>query len=432
MSRRNWASKLTGGAMLCATLVLTTSGTAEAARLVAQTARSPHVACIRGCTPPNGTFAGVSCTPANIRANDCTAVGQYVSNRYGYPLALVERGDGNTWSVQSLPNPRGHDSDSLSAVSCPSAKYCVAVGYSFSSIGPGGGSPQTLAERWNGSSWKAMRTVNPAGRNKQNYLYGVSCTSSRACTAVGSYVNRHGADAPLAERWNGHSWKVQATTDPAPRLGSSLVSVSCARTTACTAVGTYYTNNQGGDRTLAEHWGGVRWRVQSTPRVTGATYVYLNGVSCSSSNACTAVGDSQVHKTLVVSSLAERWNGHHWTIQNSYNPPVSSDSYLEGVSCSAGDSCTAVGDSQSTAGPQIPLAEGWTPGSGWTNQPTTDPGATPIPGGGDADLYGVSCTDPSACNAVGYYPGGSSSVTLAEGWFGGVWNTQPTVPGITD
>jgi hypothetical protein len=416
MSAGNWLSKLTGGTVLCVALVLTATGVAHASI-------GPS---------PNGTFAGVSCTPDNGRANVCTAVGKYMSYRHGYPLALVEHFDGASWSLQSLPNPRGHNSDALNAVSCPSASYCIAVGYSFDSVGLG--SPQTLAERWNGTSWRVLSTPNPAGRRKENYLYGVSCTSSRACTAVGSYVNKHGADAPLAERWNGHSWKVQLTPDPASHLGSGLTAVSCASATSCTAVGTYYTNNQGGDLALVEHWGGHHWRVQGTPRVNHATYVYLNAVSCPHSNACTAVGDSQVASTLVVSSLAERWNGHHWRIEGSVHPPITNDTYLQGVSCPTADYCTAVGSSMSAAGPQIPLAAAWTP-SGWTYETTTDP-ATPMTGGNDAWLYGVSCTDASLCNAVGFYPGSgfypgiTGLVTLAETSAGGVWNTGHPLPGL--
>jgi hypothetical protein len=423
MSLWNWLRKLTGATALCVTIALGLAGTAQATF-------QPNYT--------NGTFAGVSCTNVTARENACTAVGHYMSHAYGYPLALVERFNGSSWSLQSLPNPRGHNSDALEAVSCPSATDCIAVGYSFSSVGPGGGSPQTLAEHWNGSGWNVMRTVNPAGREKENYLYGVSCTSSRACTAVGSYVDKRGPDAPLAERWNGHSWKVQFVPDPEKKFGTGLDGVSCSGRTSCTAVGTYYVNNNGGNRTLAEHWGGHHWRVQSTPRVHGAASVYLNGVSCTSASACTAVGDSYA-PSLIDSTLAERWNGHHWTIQSTPTPPVVNDTYLQSVSCTTADSCTAVGSYFSAGGPQVPLAEAWTHSGGWTLQTATDPGGPPTAGEEDAWLYGVSCTDANnLCTAVGFYPGDDNYVddsvafTLAEVFAGGVWNTQTTVPGINN
>jgi hypothetical protein len=44
----------------------------------------------------------------------------------------------------------------------------------------------TLAERWNGSSWAIQSTPNPTGA-RSNILYGVSCPSTTACTAVGDY-----------------------------------------------------------------------------------------------------------------------------------------------------------------------------------------------------------------------------------------------------
>lgn len=39
-----------------------------------------------------------------------------------------------------------------------------------------------------GSSWSIQPTPNPTGV-KDTELYGVSCASTGACTAVGSYVN---------------------------------------------------------------------------------------------------------------------------------------------------------------------------------------------------------------------------------------------------
>ena len=73
-------------------------------------------------------------------------------------------------------------------------------------------------------------------------LQGVSCTSATACTAVGDYVNRDGTQVTLAERWNGTSWTIQSTPNPtgAQYAGwtATLQGVSCTSATACTAVGT--------------------------------------------------------------------------------------------------------------------------------------------------------------------------------------------------
>jgi hypothetical protein len=46
------------------------------------------------------------------------------------------------------------------------------------------------------------------------YLYGVACTSSKACVAVGSYTNQSGVAMTLAERWNGSTWSIQSSPLP--------------------------------------------------------------------------------------------------------------------------------------------------------------------------------------------------------------------------
>ena len=49
------------------------------------------------------------------------------------------------------------------------------------------------------------------------------------------------------------------------------------------------------------------WSIQHTPNPTGASDSTLNGGSCTSASACTAVGQSGNGTTGV--TLAERWNG---------------------------------------------------------------------------------------------------------------------------
>jgi hypothetical protein len=100
----------------------------------------------------------------------------------------------------------------LSGVSCTSARACIAVGSSGNSAT---GTQLTLAERWNGTTWTVQSTPNPDGTNFN--LAGVACTSSDACTAVGSYTNAQGSSATLVERWNGRSWTIQSAPFPAGR-----------------------------------------------------------------------------------------------------------------------------------------------------------------------------------------------------------------------
>lgn len=255
---------------------------------------------------------------------------------------------------------------------------------------------EALAERWTGTSWAIQPTPIPSGAGGDSDLSGISCTSATACTAVGSYINSTGHRVTLAERWNGTSWTVQPTPNPLGADSSDLKGVSCTSATACTAVGSYtsYVGTEGTQATLAERWNGTSWTIQSTP--TGADGRLLEGVSCTSATACTAVGEYRNGAGAVV-TLAERWDGTSWAIQPTPNPTGAQLSYLQGVSCTSATACTAVGFSDGNA-PPVTLAMGWN-GTGWTLQPTPDP-----TGGQSASrrLEGVSCTTAPTCTAVGH------------------------------
>ena len=306
------------------------------------------------------------------------------------------------WSVQRTPNLAGAKGRRLYGVSCVSRTACTAVGAYAKSARI----DVTLADRWNGTSWSVQRTPNPA-RAKHSELFGVSCVSRTACTAVG-YTNSAGAYVTLVEGWNGTSWTVQRTPNPADTTFSELLGVSCVSRTACTAVG-HYTNRALIEVTLAERWNGTSWTVQRTPNPGGAKFSAnssneLLGVSCSSRTACTAVGD-YANPAGTGGALVERWNGT-WTVQRTPHR----DSELLGVSCVSRTVCTAVGGAGNRAGYEVTLAERWN-GTSWTVQRT--PNAT---GAKSDGFLSVSCVSKTACTAVGDYyinaPG--PPVALAE------------------
>lgn len=317
------------------------------------------------------------------------------------------------WSTEPIPAPGGF----LDGVSCASASVCTAGG------DYGGYDLYPLADRWNGTKWLNEPTPNPAG-GFDSFLLGMSCASASVCTAVGDYNN---GDATLAERWNGSKWRIQRTPQlPGSVVGAEtnfLLGVSCTSTNSCTAVGHYYDTISGpeqlrGTVTLAEHWNGTTWSIQQTPNPAGATDSELYGVSCVSASACTAVGDYFSPTTGWV-TLGERWNGTTWSIEPTPNPTSGgpqTQPILNGVSCASARVCTAVGNYFNGAG-YATLAERWN-GSTWSIQQT--PNAN-----GDSYLNAVSCAKASVCTAVGYYWSGTN-LTLAERWNGTTWKIQTT------
>ena len=350
-----------------------------------------------------GDLLGVSCSSATV----CTAAGNDVNTvNPKAQLTLAERWNGTSWSIQATPNRTGAMNSSLASVACSSATACTAVGQSTRSVGP----PIPLAERWNGTSWSIQATPD-TGANSA--FTGVSCPSATDCTAVGFSFDPSASPA-LAERWDGTSWSIQATPNPAGASRAALNAVSCTSATACTAVGNY-TASGGTQVTLAERWDGTNWSVQATPNPAGATASDLLGVSCATATACTAAGLS-TGSTGTKTLLAESWNGTSWSIQATPNPAGATASGLLGVSCTSATACTAVGNYTASDGTQVTLAERWD-GTSWSIQ--TMPGLT-----GDSDLGGVSCTSATACVAAGSSSGGSA--TLAEVWDGTSWSVQAT------
>ncbi len=168
----------------------------------------------------------------------------------------------------------------------------------------------TLAERWNGIRWSLQTIPNaiPHPTNSAaNALNGISCTSGSACTAVGVYKGSGTTIRALAERWTGARWSLQTLPRPIDRP-SELNGVSCTSMNACTAVGFYAKHASAPSRPMVERWNGIKWSFQRTPNPTGVTSSELEGVSCSSNSVCTAVGNyfKQGSGDL---TLAERWNG---------------------------------------------------------------------------------------------------------------------------
>ena len=169
------------------------------------------------------------------------------------------------------------------------------------------------------------------------------------------YYNSSGHDFTLAEIWNGSGWALQVTPNAADAVQSRLDRISCPSTTPCTAVGSY-DNTSGQQVTLAEHWDGVSWVIQTTPNTDGATASVLDGVSCPAMTSCTAVAYSRTSAGVFV-TLAEVWDGSSWAIQPTPNPSGPSNSYLLDVSCPSVTVCTAVGVYKINAGRFATLVE---------------------------------------------------------------------------
>jgi hypothetical protein len=374
---------------------------------------------LAAATPPGAVFTnlfGVSCTATDA----CTAVGYYTDGaRHIRPLAEIWTG--TRWKIQPVPSPAGHPLSGFFAVSCTSARACTAVGAQTDAHGNG----TSLAERWNGTAWSIQATVSATGSMGSEFL-AVSCTSATACTAGGANIDDSHASVPLAEQWNGTRWRIQVTHAPAGSIGSGFAGMSCSSATACIAAGSYNTNS-GSSVMLAERWNGANWRIQATPSPAGVIGSYFLAVSCTAPGACTAVGAVTIGSrksggNSMTVGLAERWNGTTWRAQAIPGPGRSTGTGFAAVSCRTATACTAAGSYDTASSLGRPVAAAWR-GNNWHRQ------AVPARAGASAanGLVGVSCPSARTCIAVGFSTAATgNSTTLAERWDGGRWRIQPS------
>jgi hypothetical protein len=350
------------------------------------------------------SLAGVSCATKS----DCQAVGYY-KNSAGTIVTLAEHWNGTAWTAQATPNPSGALESKLEGVSCTSASSCTAVGY----YKAGTEAFSAFAERWNGTAWSLTSIANPVGFAKA-YLYGVSCGASTDCWGVGRVVPNEAQaiegkkTSALLEHWNGSVWVQVSATGALTQLKG----VSCPSTTSCMAV-------SGQSGLVAEARNGTSWTSQTMANPGGGSGTKMMGVSCSTSSACAAAGSYTVSGHSA--PLVERWNGSSWSVQATPDPvgvvEEVTSSNLEGVSCPSASACTAVGVRR-TSHETMPLVESWD-GSEWALQPPAIPSGTET-----ASLFSVACSAPFECAAVGSHVStGTQALIEREGGEGGKYHT---------
>lgn len=290
-----------------------------------------------------------------------------------------------TWAI--VPNPP-FPGFNLQSVSCTGPTSCSAVGIfgvHFRSF--------PVAEHWDGKAWTEVDS--PSDGSIFAGLSGVSCVAAAKCTAVGG---------GLVEHWDGTAWTLVAH----PELGG-LAAVSCAGPDDCMAVGS--TGGSSGLKTYAERWDGTAWTVVPSPTDPGASFSQLFAVSCTPDHHCSAAGTSDN------TALTERFDGTTWTIVPRPVPSGATSSALSAVSCAAATDCTAVGGYHLDPITEKVLIERWD-GTAWMIVPSAGPFGPDVNG----HLYGVSCTTPIDCTAVGTSPA-NTGTPLIEQWDGTAWTT---------
>lgn len=211
-------------------------------------------------------------------------------------------------------------------------------------------------------------------------------------------------------------WSVVSSPDQTGTL-SEISGISCTTASFCVAVGNYQPGSPR-SQVLVEMWNGTSWSVVAAPNPS-PTDDFLTGVTCMTTTACIAVGDTE--SAGWTSAFIKSWNGSTWTETAIQNPNVAAPYYLSSISCPATNFCAAAG-SYSNGTATVPMLQLWTAGA-WAFEPAT--------AGTTGQLQSVACATTIVCFAVGYSGAGAVHQPLIEAYDGVAWSTAPGDPSFT-
>lgn len=355
---------------------------------------SPAAASLSGETAPPGPPG----PNAGARSSQVTA--PITGTRAPAIVSTASLACDQQFDAVTSPNGTGHNVLLSTAAVSANDVWAVGLQTTTSNI------DRTLAEHWNGTTWKIVPTINPGPGH--NDLNGVSAVSANDVWAVGAYETNHTteASATLAEHWNGTTWTKVAT--PNPSTYSYLYAVTAVSATNVWAVGTYYNFSVGIDgayQTLIEHYDGTSWSWFPSPSSNAApldAWNTLLGVSAWSATDIWAVGNVEPDFGPSV-SLAEHYDGFSWTVISTPNDGVGADNAIIGVSALEAGHAVGVGFGNLVSGSTPRRGEAWDllVGAPSTIQPEIGPGS------GDNALLGVAMSG-AGLWAVGYWRGTST------------------------
>ena len=297
-------------------------------------------------TDPEAQLPAVACTSSS----SCIAAGDYTDSS-GNIWALLVTGSGTSWTAAAAPLPANAASSSqdarLYAIACPSKTSCVAVGtYTDSS-----GDTQGLLVSMSRTKWTPTEAPVPAnGFGPQ--LSAVTCPIATSCVAVGNYRTPYNYNEPLILTGSGTSWT--ATQAPLPSdfvadNGAGLTGVACPSASSCTAAGSY-PNGETSFAGVLETGSGTSWTDTEAPLpASPATsyYAYLDSVACTSGSVCAAIGTYACNSGCLNDPMLVTGTGTAWIATEA---PLPANAYGElagvtAVACST-TTCVTVGTYQ--------------------------------------------------------------------------------------
>jgi hypothetical protein len=275
----------------------------------------------------SASLDSVACTsPGN-----CVAVGSYTGTQsanggadFDYATVYDTEGmvvteTGGVWAQASgLALPTGAATGagqqvSVASVACTGPGSCVAVGTYVEGSGDDRGMIATdTSGVWGQASELALPSnAPPTTVQAPAGLASVACTGPGACVAVGNYTERLGGGLGMAATETNGTWgQAKAVAPPLGAGGefANLLSVACASSVDCVAVGNYQNANSdtlGMDATDTDGiWDQASELALPTPRDDEEDpFASLTSVACTGPGSCVAVGGYEEDTTTKVQAM---------------------------------------------------------------------------------------------------------------------------------
>jgi hypothetical protein len=288
---------------------------------------------------------------------NCTAAGSYApggsSGGYADTQAFAVTETAGTWGTATeLPGLAALNAGGqaeVSSISCAGAGSC-AVGGDI--IIPGSASDAFVADESDGS-WRPAEQVPgiPLSPGSVAAVNSVSCASPGNCSAAGYYGTSSELLGFVATEMNG-TWR-GAQLLAGTRNASS---VSCASPGECVAGGDYDAGRQGLQAYLVTEANGDWGKPAPVPglaAMNAGQYAVTQSVACSAPGDCGAGGvyadtGPESSQPFVVTETDGTW-GHAQQVPGMATLNTDDEAFVEAISCTSPQACTAAGVSFTSA-----------------------------------------------------------------------------------
>jgi len=373
-----------------------------------------------------GQVNSVACTSAG----NCTAVGEYATATIiDLPFAATQV-NGIWHKAVKIPIAAAIKNFAIGPgpIVCQSPGNCTATGLLIG----GGRQEVVVASEVNGTWGKVQELPGIAVLTNNRYHWsepsGLACASAGNCAIGGVYddASRH-SQAFVAAQVNG-TWRTAEQVPGTGGTGAGVNTVSCVPAGQCTAGGGYPGGSLTGRAFVIIDTGGTWGPLTAIPASSGDA---INSLSCSSAGTCTAGGSVTGNGISPTGIFTTAEHNGTWGKPQPLPGLAALDKggfVTFTLSCVSAGTCGGGGDyTDSTHHGQAYVVSRQ---HGTWGTAEAVPGLTGLNGGGDAQLYVLSCGAPNGCGAGGYYTDSSGHTqAFVVSASNGTWSTAEKVPG---